>query len=317
MAMLDARDIHVRFGDRVVLEDISFAVEPGELHGIMGPNGAGKTTFFNVLTGRVKPSRGTVRIDGEDVTGLAVARDRGARHRALVPDHDAVRRVHGARERRGGAAGVPRPRLRRPPRAPSAIAASRARRGRCSPRSASPRRRTSSRRTCPMATAARSRSPSRSRSARACSASTSRPPASAPTASTRLASLIARLKGRLVDRRDRARHGVPVRPRRPHLGGALGPGHRPRHAGRAASRTPGCSARISGGCNERGRRPAAPSPRPRRRRAAARGRRHPHLLRRDAGAVRRLASRSRRPRSSRCSARTAPARRRRCARSSA
>ena len=69
--MLDARDIHVRFGDRVVLEDISFAVEPGELHGIMGPNGAGKTTFFNVLTGRVKPARGSVRIAGEDVTGLA------------------------------------------------------------------------------------------------------------------------------------------------------------------------------------------------------------------------------------------------------
>jgi branched-chain amino acid transport system ATP-binding protein len=71
MAMLEARDIHVRFGDRVVLEDISFAVEPGELHGIMGPNGAGKTTFFNVLTGRVKPARGSVRIAGEDVTGLA------------------------------------------------------------------------------------------------------------------------------------------------------------------------------------------------------------------------------------------------------
>jgi branched-chain amino acid transport system ATP-binding protein len=70
MAMLEARDIHVRFGDRVVLEDISFAVSPGELHGIMGPNGAGKTTFFNVLTGRVKPSRGTVSLAGEDLTGL-------------------------------------------------------------------------------------------------------------------------------------------------------------------------------------------------------------------------------------------------------
>jgi branched-chain amino acid transport system ATP-binding protein len=70
MATLEARDIHVRFGDRVVLEDISFDVEPGEMHGIMGPNGAGKTTFFNVLTGRVKPSRGEVRIGGEDVTGL-------------------------------------------------------------------------------------------------------------------------------------------------------------------------------------------------------------------------------------------------------
>jgi branched-chain amino acid transport system ATP-binding protein len=70
MAILEARDIHVRFGDRVVLEDISFDVKPGEIHGIMGPNGAGKTTFFNVLTGRVKPSRGEVRIAGEDVTGL-------------------------------------------------------------------------------------------------------------------------------------------------------------------------------------------------------------------------------------------------------
>jgi branched-chain amino acid transport system ATP-binding protein len=68
--MLEARDIHVRFGDRVVLEDISFDVKPGEMHGIMGPNGAGKTTFFNVLTGRVKPSRGEVRIADEDVTGL-------------------------------------------------------------------------------------------------------------------------------------------------------------------------------------------------------------------------------------------------------
>ena len=58
MALLDARDLHVRFGDRVVLEDISLAFEPGELHGIMGPNGAGKTTCFNVLTGRVKPARG-------------------------------------------------------------------------------------------------------------------------------------------------------------------------------------------------------------------------------------------------------------------
>jgi len=68
--ILEARDIHVRFGDRVVLEEISFDVAPAELHGIMGPNGAGKTTFFNVLTGRVKPSRGRIRLDGEDVTGL-------------------------------------------------------------------------------------------------------------------------------------------------------------------------------------------------------------------------------------------------------
>jgi branched-chain amino acid transport system ATP-binding protein len=69
--LVEAHGIHVRFGDRVVLEEVDLSVPEGELHGIMGPNGAGKTTFFNVLTGRVKPSRGTIRVAGEDVTGLA------------------------------------------------------------------------------------------------------------------------------------------------------------------------------------------------------------------------------------------------------
>src|SRR5918997_1864203 len=87
MTILEAHDIHVRFGDRVVLEEVSLSVEEGEFHGIMGPNGAGKTTFFNVLTGRV-----------------------------LVPDHDPVRRVHGPGECGGRIARVPRPRLRWPPR---------------------------------------------------------------------------------------------------------------------------------------------------------------------------------------------------------
>jgi branched-chain amino acid transport system ATP-binding protein len=77
MSLLSAKGIHVRFGDRVVLEEVNFDVAQGEFHGIMGPNGAGKTTFFNVLTGRVKPSRGSVELSGEDVTGLpphAIAR---------------------------------------------------------------------------------------------------------------------------------------------------------------------------------------------------------------------------------------------------
>jgi branched-chain amino acid transport system ATP-binding protein len=69
--LIEARGVHVRFGDRVVLEAIDLEVAEGELHGIMGPNGAGKTTFFNTLTGRVKPSRGRIRLGGEDLTGLA------------------------------------------------------------------------------------------------------------------------------------------------------------------------------------------------------------------------------------------------------
>ncbi len=51
MPLLEARRLHKRFGQQIVLDDVSFAVETGELVGIIGPNGAGKTTFFNVLTG--------------------------------------------------------------------------------------------------------------------------------------------------------------------------------------------------------------------------------------------------------------------------
>jgi branched-chain amino acid transport system ATP-binding protein len=69
MALFEARNLHLRFGDRVVLEDVSLAFEEGCLSGIMGPNGAGKTTFFNVLTGRYKPDRGQVLLAGADITG--------------------------------------------------------------------------------------------------------------------------------------------------------------------------------------------------------------------------------------------------------
>ena len=69
MALFEAHDLHLRFGDRVVLEEISLSFEAGKLSGIMGPNGAGKTTCFNVLTGRYKPDRGRVLFDGIDITG--------------------------------------------------------------------------------------------------------------------------------------------------------------------------------------------------------------------------------------------------------
>jgi branched-chain amino acid transport system ATP-binding protein len=77
MATLEARGLHLRFGDRVVLEDISLVFPDRQFTGIMGPNGAGKTTSFNVLTGRYKPHRGQVLLDGADITGLpprAIAR---------------------------------------------------------------------------------------------------------------------------------------------------------------------------------------------------------------------------------------------------
>ena len=69
-ALFEARGLHMRFGDRVVLENVSLAFPEGQLSGIMGPNGAGKTTCFNLLTGRYAPDRGSVRFEGRDITGL-------------------------------------------------------------------------------------------------------------------------------------------------------------------------------------------------------------------------------------------------------
>lgn len=71
MALFEARNLSKRFGDRVVLEDISLKFEKGELSGIMGPNGAGKSTCFNVLTGHFPPDRGHVILEGEDITGMS------------------------------------------------------------------------------------------------------------------------------------------------------------------------------------------------------------------------------------------------------
>ena len=169
-----------------------------ECHGIMGPNGAGKTTFFNVLTGRAKPTRGELFLGGENVAGLAAAAHRAQGRGALVPDHDLVRRIHRARQCDGGACrnsanaasicAAPRP----------ATAISKPRPRKCWRMSASPTRPTSARRNCPMATAARSRSRWRWRRSRACSASTSRPRASAPTACSACSGSRQKLKGKLT-----------------------------------------------------------------------------------------------------------------------
>jgi len=71
MALFEAAGLSKRFGDQVVLEDITLSFEESKLSGIIGPNGAGKTTCFNVLTGLHRPDRGTVCFAGEDITGLA------------------------------------------------------------------------------------------------------------------------------------------------------------------------------------------------------------------------------------------------------
>lgn len=68
--LLRADGIGRRFGGFVALEGISVAFAAGELTSIIGPNGAGKSTFFNILSGTLSPSSGTLRFKGRELNGL-------------------------------------------------------------------------------------------------------------------------------------------------------------------------------------------------------------------------------------------------------
>jgi branched-chain amino acid transport system ATP-binding protein len=67
MALLEVRDVTLRFGGIVALDGVSLDVERGHISGLIGPNGAGKTTAFNVITRLYKPDSGDVLLDGSSI----------------------------------------------------------------------------------------------------------------------------------------------------------------------------------------------------------------------------------------------------------
>ncbi len=71
-AIFGCRGIGISFGGRAILRDVSLAVSPGEVLGLVGPNGAGKTSSFEILCGRYTASGGSVTLKGQDITGLSV-----------------------------------------------------------------------------------------------------------------------------------------------------------------------------------------------------------------------------------------------------
>jgi branched-chain amino acid transport system ATP-binding protein len=73
MALLETRRLTRRFGGLLAVNELSFTVEAGSIHGLIGPNGAGKTTTFNVISGFYSPTGGQVFYDGADISGLKTA----------------------------------------------------------------------------------------------------------------------------------------------------------------------------------------------------------------------------------------------------
>lgn len=73
-SLLAVDHVTQRFGKLVAVNGFSMLVEPGELRAVIGPNGAGKTTFFNLISGLITPTSGTIYFDGADITGLSPER---------------------------------------------------------------------------------------------------------------------------------------------------------------------------------------------------------------------------------------------------
>ena len=70
--VIEFKNVSIAFGNRLILDNISFKVNKNSIHGMLGPNGAGKSTIFNLITGLIKPSSGIIEILGEDVTNIPV-----------------------------------------------------------------------------------------------------------------------------------------------------------------------------------------------------------------------------------------------------
>lgn len=76
--LLSVQDVRKKFGSILAVDGVTLAVEPGEIRGVVGPNGAGKTTLFNLITGFLPVSSGTIIFEGQNITRR--------------PTHDRVRR---------------------------------------------------------------------------------------------------------------------------------------------------------------------------------------------------------------------------------
>jgi len=74
MPILSLQDISLTIQDHKILQDISFDVEEGEIIGLIGPNGSGKTTLFNVISGFLKPTKGTITYKGDGITNLIASK---------------------------------------------------------------------------------------------------------------------------------------------------------------------------------------------------------------------------------------------------
>ena len=71
-SIIEFENISLSFGNRIILDNINFRINEGEIFGMLGPNGVGKSTIFNLITGLIKPENGKIKINNQDVTDYPV-----------------------------------------------------------------------------------------------------------------------------------------------------------------------------------------------------------------------------------------------------
>lgn len=86
---LKVENLAKQYAERWVTSNVSLEVKPGQIVGLLGPNGAGKTTSFYMIVGLVEADQGTIWLDGEDVTELAV-HDRARRGIGYLPQEPSI-----------------------------------------------------------------------------------------------------------------------------------------------------------------------------------------------------------------------------------
>ena len=71
-SILEFDNVSLSYGNRLILDNISFKINEGQIFGMLGPNGVGKSTIFNLITGLISPDRGKIKIANENVTNYPI-----------------------------------------------------------------------------------------------------------------------------------------------------------------------------------------------------------------------------------------------------
>ena len=71
-SIIEFENVSLAYGNRLILDNISFKINEGQIFGMLGPNGVGKSTIFNLITGLIEPKHGKIKINGEDVSNYPI-----------------------------------------------------------------------------------------------------------------------------------------------------------------------------------------------------------------------------------------------------